>query len=129
MAIIFAYFINKIFVFQSKTEGTLNMIREAVSFGAARLFSMGIEVLSFAILCDSFRLNEIISKVIVQVIIVVVNYVFSVLFVFNKKHRDTKERLKETYCYWVSFLIVAELKFKSVYLEIVLEPTGSPVSR
>ena len=27
MAIIFAYFINKIFVFQSKTEGTLNMIR------------------------------------------------------------------------------------------------------
>ena len=27
------------------------------------------------------------------------------------------------------FEIVAELKFKSVYLEIVLEPTGSPVSR
>lgn len=124
MAIIFAYFINKIFVFQSKTEGTLNMIREAVSFGAARLFSMGIEVLSFAVLCDSFRLNEIISKVIVQVIIVVVNYVFSVLFVFNKKHRDIKERLKETYCYWVSFLIVAVVML-AIFIAEKITPFGT----
>ena len=29
----------------------------------------------------------------------------------------------------ISLRIVAELRFRSVYLEIVLEPTGSPVSR
>ena len=29
----------------------------------------------------------------------------------------------------ISFLIVAELRLRSVYFEIVLEPTGSPVSR
>ena len=29
----------------------------------------------------------------------------------------------------ISFRIVAELRFRSVYFEIVLEPTGSPVFR
>ena len=58
MAIIFAYFINKFFVFKSKTKNFSEVAREAASFVCARIVSMGVEVLGFAILCDSFRIKE-----------------------------------------------------------------------
>ena len=106
MAIAFAYFANKYFVFKSKTEGKFKTISEAASFVGVRLISMGVEVLGFTILCDSFRLGEFVSKLFVQIIVLVLNYVFSNLFVFNKERKSFTEALKENYCYYVSFLIV-----------------------
>ena len=85
MAIAFAYFANKFFVFQSKKKGFYATLIEAVQFVGARLVSMVVEILGLAILCDTFRVQELVSKVIVQVIVFVLNYVFSKLIIFKKK--------------------------------------------
>ena len=74
LAIIFAYFINKIFVFRSKTKNALDAIREAAAFFAARLVSMAVEVLGLVILCDSFRIKEWVAKLVIVQIIVLVLY-------------------------------------------------------
>ena len=66
MAITFADFANKFFVFRSKNNSVSAAILEAVSFFGARVVSMSVEVLGFAILCDSFRLSEVLSKFLVQ---------------------------------------------------------------
>ncbi len=106
MAITFAYFANKFFVFRSKNKTISAAILEAVSFFGARMVSMVVEVLGFAILCDSFRFNEAASKIMVQFVVLVLNYVFSKLFVFKKERRSLKENFMANYCYYIPFIIV-----------------------
>lgn len=106
MAIAFAYFANKFFVFQSKKKGFYATLIEAVQFVGARLVSMVVEILGLAILCDTFRVQELVSKVIVQVIVFVLNYVFSKLIVFKEK-KNFQENLQDNWCYYLSFAIVA----------------------
>ena len=106
MAIAFAYFANKFFVFQSRKRGVLATCVEAVQFVGARLVSMLVEILGFAILCDTLRMPELVSKLAVQFIVLVLNYVFSKFFVFRKK-RPLHESLLDHWCYLLSFGIVA----------------------
>lgn len=107
MAIAFAYFANKFFVFRTKAGGVTQVIGEAVSFVGARLISMAVEILGFAILCDSFRLSEPMSKFLVQFVVLVLNYLFSKLFVFKQERRSLKENIKDNYCIYIPICIVA----------------------
>lgn len=107
LAIAFAYFANKFFVFASKTHSVWEWIGEILSFIGARLLAMMVEVLGFAVLCDSFRFDEFWSKIIVQFAVVILNYVFSKVFVFNRKRRGFKQFVIEDYVYIVPFVIVA----------------------
>ena len=109
VAITFAYFANKFFVFRSETKGFYKTFSEALTFLGGRFISMGVEVLGFAILCDSFRWGELASKICVQFVVFVLNYIFSKVFVFNKTRKSFKENVKEYYCYYVSFGIVTIL--------------------
>ena len=77
-AVIFAYLTNKIFVFNSKTTTTKELIKEAITFVSCRVLS-GIfcDVGTFAIMVKVFKINDIIAKIITQVMVVIVNYIFS----------------------------------------------------
>lgn len=85
LAILFAFFANKWFVF---TEGSkkdiLTILREFVSFVGTRLLAMLVEVVGTNLLCDSFRCNEFLSKIVIQFFVVAINYVFGKCFVFKK---------------------------------------------
>lgn len=107
MAIAFAYFANKFFVFQSRPKGFFKNLLEAGQFLMARLISMLVEILGFAILCDSFRTHELLSKLLVQFVVLVLNYVFSKLFVFTEKKRGFREMLADNVCYFISFAVVS----------------------
>ncbi|MDO5127645.1 MAG: GtrA family protein [Eubacteriales bacterium] len=106
LAITFAYFINKFYVFRSRTKGVSQLLTELLSFVGMRLISMGVEVLGFAILCDTFRFPELASKLCVQLIVIIANYMFSKLFVFNKKRRSIEEHIRDNYCYYIAMGIV-----------------------
>ena len=80
LAVIFAYFINKLFVFKSKK----NNIKEFINFILARLLSLFIEFIFMMIMVDLISINDRIAKLIVQFIVLVLNYVFSKFFVFKK---------------------------------------------
>ena len=84
-AVLFAYVTNKLFVFESKTETKKAMVKEMVTFFLARILS-GIlcDVGSFALMVRVFHVNDIFAKIVTQVMVVVVNYVFSKLFIFRK---------------------------------------------
>lgn len=85
-SVIFAYVTNKIFVFDSKTKGKKALLKECVSFFTARIAS-GIlcDVGTFALMVKVLHINDVISKIVTQVMVVIVNYVFSKFFVFKKK--------------------------------------------
>lgn len=87
-AVIFAYITNKLFVFDSKTETKKELAKECVSFFLARILS-GIlcDVGTFALMVRVFNINDIFSKIVTQVMVVIVNYVFSKFFIFKNKNK------------------------------------------
>lgn len=80
-AVAFAYITNRVFVFNSKRE---NVFKECTEFVFSRILSLVAEVAVMYLLVDFLNISDKISKIIVQVIIVILNYVFSKLFVFKE---------------------------------------------
>jgi len=81
-AVLFAYVTNRIFVFES-TEKYVWL--EFIKFIGCRLLTLGSEVLVMYLLVDLIKLNDMISKILVQFIIVILNYILSKIIVFRKK--------------------------------------------
>lgn len=84
-AVLFAFITNKKYVFESKTTGT-KKIKEMIKFYLSRVTTLIIDMVTMWILTAPLNINDKVSKIIVQFIIVVLNYVFSKLFVFKKEH-------------------------------------------
>lgn len=84
LSVLFAYITNKTYVFQSKSIGFLPIMREFSAFVSCRLFSglidMGIMYLGISI----FGFYDLLIKILSNVIVVILNYVFSKLFIFRK---------------------------------------------
>ncbi len=124
MAIAFAYFANKFFVFRSKSKSLGAAVIEALSFVGMRLISMVVEILGFAIMCDSFRVREVFAKILVQFVVLVLNYVFSKLIVFKKDKRSLKDNFRENYVCYISFAIVAVVML-GVFIAMKIMPFGT----
>ena len=90
-SVLFAYTTNKIFVFESKTNTAKAFFKEMISFFLARVLS-GIfcDVGTFAVMVSVLKINDIISKIVTQVMVVIVNYVLSKFFIFKKKNKQEK---------------------------------------
>lgn len=84
LSVMFAFFTNKTYVFESKGRGK-KLISEAISFTTARLFSLAVDMILMIVFIDFVKLNKMISKVIVNVVVVILNYVLSKLFIFRKE--------------------------------------------
>ncbi|MCD7955010.1 MAG: YfhO family protein [Lachnospiraceae bacterium] len=82
-AIVFAYVVNKLFVFEHKTHSPGELLREAGSFVGMRLGTMVIEVLGVLLLTCIWGMSNMAAKLVIQVVIVVLNYFISKLVVFK----------------------------------------------
>lgn len=84
VSVLFAFFTNKYFVFTSKLKK--NMICEMGSFFLFRIISLAIEMFGLFIFIDIFDINKFFIKLVMCVVIVIVNYIFSKIFVFKKSN-------------------------------------------
>ncbi len=82
VAVIFAYFTNRKYVFHSKQK---NLFKEFSSFIFSRILSLIAEVAVMFLLVDILTIDDKIAKVVVQVIVIILNYIFSKLFVFKRE--------------------------------------------
>ncbi len=93
IAITFAYVTNKLFVFNSKTPDFASFMRELLSFFGLRVISTFLNLGAMYLLVDVWKAEFWICKIAVNVIIIVVNYVFSKLLIFNKsKNVKTEDK-------------------------------------
>lgn len=88
LSVLFAYITNRIYVFQSKSK---NLFKEMVSFFSFRLLSLLADMAFMYLFINVIGLSTLISKVIVQVIVVILNYIFSKLFIFNSNGFSLKK--------------------------------------
>ncbi len=85
-SVLFAFITNKLYVFESKETGKKTLLKEIISFYLARLFTGVVCDLGvFALMVKTFKINDVLSKLVTQVIVIVLNYVLSKLIVFRKK--------------------------------------------
>ena len=84
-AVTFAYITNRIWVFDSSAEGAKAIAREAVSFYGGRFFTLIVENIMMAIGYSHLNFNYWITKIVANVVVLILNYVISKRFVFRKK--------------------------------------------
>nr|WP_207738194.1 MULTISPECIES: GtrA family protein [Anaeromassilibacillus] len=84
LSVAFAFLTNKVFVFRSKSFAAKLVLRELVSFVGARLFSLAVDTAGMWLLVDVLTWNDWLAKVLMNVIVIVLNYVFSKLFIFKR---------------------------------------------
>lgn len=85
ISILFAYVTNRKFVFNSKATGKKAIMKEMFSFFSCRIVSLVIDAIIYLVGCTILKFPSFIVKMISQVVIIVLNYVFSKLIVFKKK--------------------------------------------
>lgn len=103
-AVVFAYVTNKLWVFESKSLKPSVAIKEFWLFVSSRLLTGVIEWVGLPLLIKIgfdqaiLGIEGMLAKILVSVIVVILNYVFSKLFIFkNKKTGEkTADELKDT---------------------------------
>lgn len=84
IAVLFAYFTNRRFVFKSEAGGFKNILREMFMFVSARIMSGAGDMLIMFVCVDVLHLGKFVGKIASQVFVVIFNYIFSKLVIFKK---------------------------------------------
>lgn len=112
VSILFAYVVNKIFVFESKTDGLMALVKEMSQFIGMRLFTMFIEIFGVVMFCCVWGITDMIAKLVIQIVVLVLNFVFSKLIVFRNDEtvytpeEVIRKKIRKRCCIF-SFLIPA----------------------
>ncbi len=88
VAVVFSYAVNKWFVFCTHSSSRRDLFREMGQFFGSRVFSLLISEIGMFAAVTLFSLNENLSKAIVSVAVMIINYVFMKWLVF--RHRDAE---------------------------------------
>ena len=84
-AILFAYFVNSRFVFETRASSFSEHLREFLKFISGRALTMIVEIGGGWLLVEVLGWNETLVKIVLlQVIVLVLNYIISRFIVFRK---------------------------------------------
>ena len=92
ITVLFAYVTNKLWVFENKSWKPAHCVPEFAKFTLCRVFSGVLETASMWLFVDHmgfdtemFGVRGFVVKIIITVAVVVLNYIFSKLWIFKKK--------------------------------------------
>lgn len=83
-SVTFAYITNRIWVFESKVSCKKQLFAEAASFYGGRVFTLVVETLMMWVGYSLIGFNYWITKIAANIVVLILNYVISKLFVFKK---------------------------------------------
>ncbi|WP_425414130.1 GtrA family protein [Paenibacillus assamensis] len=83
LSILFAFITNKIYVFKSVQWTTAVLSKELSMFLTSRALTFGLDVALMYVLIDMVVMNDLIAKCLVNILVIVINYVCS-KFIFRQ---------------------------------------------
>lgn len=84
-AVLFAFLTNRVWVFQAPTQTWGEFVKQAVGFYSGRFFTLLVEeAILVAFLADR-HCNQMAVKLSAQIVVIILNYIFSKLIIFRKK--------------------------------------------
>ncbi|MDD6279330.1 MAG: GtrA family protein [Ruminococcus sp.] len=87
-AVTFAYLTNRVWVFESRASGAAELAKEAASFYGGRVFTLIVETVMMWLGNAVIGINYWITKIAANVIVLILNYVISKMFVFRNKAEE-----------------------------------------
>lgn len=84
-AVIFAYITNKFWVFESKKIQIKFLIKEFLSFVSCRIVSGIIEMFLMYVMISILSINDFVVKITTNIVVVILNFIFSKLIIFKEK--------------------------------------------
>lgn len=85
LSVLFAFITNKLFVFESKNKKAKENVKEVISFFFFRVLSLIFDMAFMYVMIQIFTANEMLSKVISNILVIILNYLFSKLFIFKSQ--------------------------------------------
>ena len=93
VGVIFAFVTNKLWVFESKSWKPSVAGKEFAGFMGARVFSFAVEMLFMFVMVTLLEWNEFVAKILVGIVVIIINYIFSKLIIFRKKKDEGNENI------------------------------------
>lgn len=84
VCVMFQFITNRTWVFNGYVETLLDFVKQISSFFSGRLFTLVLEEIIIVIFISWMQMNSMLVKLIAQVVVIVLNYIISKIFVFNK---------------------------------------------
>ena len=84
-AVLFAFFTNRIWVFNSPTDSWTGFFKQMAAFFGGRFATFLLETAILVVFVSILDFNEMLMKIIAQFVVLVSNYVISKLIVFRKR--------------------------------------------
>lgn len=85
VAVVFAYITNKLWVFKSKSWNKSTILSEIPSFFTCRVITGLMDIAIMFIFVDKLYFNDMIVKIISNIIVIILNYLASKFVIFKKK--------------------------------------------
>lgn len=90
-SVTFAFVTNRLFVFQSEAKKA-GVLREGVTFFLSRVFTLVVDLVIMFLLVDLTGIRnglyEFAAKVLSNIVVLILNYILSKVFVFRKKKEE-----------------------------------------
>jgi len=86
IAVLFAFVTNRVYVFESKSRDAKVIAREFFSFIGARVFTGLLDMVVMFIFVDLILWNDTLVKIASNILVIILNYLFSKLLIFKKKN-------------------------------------------
>ena len=86
-AVLFAFVTNKWWVFESHTLVPSEVWKEFVAFVACRVATFLFNLAALFIMVDLLHMEFFICKLLISVVVVILNYVFSKILIFTKREK------------------------------------------
>ena len=85
LAFIFAFITNKLFVFESRSWDRAVAIKEFSGFLSARLLTGVLDTFLMWFFVSIIRLDDTLSKIIINILVIIINYIASKFFIFKRE--------------------------------------------
>lgn len=88
LSVLFAFWVNKVYVFRSYGKDVKTMAREFGTFVSARVLSGVLETGMLALFVETLHFNSDAVKIAASILVVIINYVLSKLIIFKKQGEE-----------------------------------------
>ena len=85
VAAIFAYITNRVIVFDSQVNSKKGIAKEIISFFGCRLLTLAVDEAIMIFTVDKLGWNGFLMKVIANIIVIILNFIFSKILIFKKE--------------------------------------------
>lgn len=83
ICVLFQFFTNRTWVFEANDSGQISFFKQLTSFFGGRIFTLIVEEIILVIFITWLSFNSIVVKLIAQIVVIVLNYFISKMFVFK----------------------------------------------